>query len=393
MKQLRQHSSTLTLIGFLAVQVVALVWTTRGTYGVDFAAYYLAGRALQQGRNIYTLTDADWNALAAEANVPEVEPPYRYPPLIVGVLRPIALLPFTIALAIWRILTILALLLTALCLSQFLRQRWIDPLIFAAAAFFVPEITTLYAGQANTFVLAALTLYLLLDQRRHARWAGLALAFSILIKPLSIALAVLLVWRRDWRRLGYFLTGLVIAVAIMMVLVGLQPNLDYIRNVNEVTPLGTGPYPPNQSIWAFFSRLLTAHEFGPALTDQPMLATVLSLITAGGLALGVAFLTWPQHRPNLFALEVGLVLVAFSLVMPLTWYHHTVLALIPWLLAWYTKPSRLFRMALIVAYGFIRYIWVADYIQRDRQMLMVSRIKTTCWGIATNRLTHSRFVI
>ena len=30
--------------------------------------------------------------------------------------------------------------------------------------------------------------------------AGIALAFSVLIKPLSVALAAYLIWRRDWRR-------------------------------------------------------------------------------------------------------------------------------------------------------------------------------------------------
>ena len=135
MKRLRQYSSVLTLLGFVLMQVAALAWTTRGTYGVDFAAYYLATRALQQGRNIYTLSDADWETLAAQAQVPEVEPPYRYPPLIVGVLRPIASLPFTTALFIWRMFTVLALLLTSLCLSQFLRRRWVDPLFFFCGGF------------------------------------------------------------------------------------------------------------------------------------------------------------------------------------------------------------------------------------------------------------------
>ena len=197
-----------------------MVWTTRGPYGVDFAAYYLATRALEQGRNIYALNTADWGTLAAEAQVSEVEPPYRYPPLIAGILRPTALLPFTTALFIWRACTVLALLLASLCLSQFLRQRWVDPLVFFAAAFFVPVITTLYAGQANTFVLAALAAFLLLDQRRRPWLAGTALAFSILIKPLSIAIAAYLIWRRDWQRLAALLVGMAIGVVVMAIISG-----------------------------------------------------------------------------------------------------------------------------------------------------------------------------
>jgi heme A synthase len=80
----------------------------------------------------------------------------------------------------------------------------------------------------------------------------------------------------------------------------------------------------------------------------------LSLVASGGLALGVAFLTWPRrNRPDSFALEVGLTLVAFSLIVPLTWYHHLTIDLIPLLLAWFATSRRSLRVALVIAYGFI----------------------------------------
>jgi hypothetical protein len=361
MNRLRKHSAALTLLGFALVQVVVLAWTTRGPYGVDFAAYYLAARALEQGRNIYTLSNADWDTLAAEAQVAEVEPPYRYPPLIVGVLRPIAPLPFTTALFIWRVSTILALLLTCLCLSQFLRQRWVDPLIFFAAAFFVPVITTLYAGQANTLVLAALAVFLLLDQRRRPWLAGIALAFSMLIKPLSMALAAYLIWRRDWQRLIALLAGLAIGVLVMAIVAGAQPQVDYVRSFVDVAPSNSTPYPPNQSVFGFWLRLLTPNEFSTALADAPGLATLLSYLSAGVLTLLAAYLTWPRlddtarHKDN-FAPGMGLALVTFSLIVPTSWYHHFTIDLIPLLLAWFAAPQhaqRAWRAALLVAYGII----------------------------------------
>jgi hypothetical protein len=352
MQRLRTHSSALTLVGFLIVQVAYLAWTTRGTYGVDFAAYYLASRALQQGRNVYTLTPTDWQSLATKANVSAVEPPYRYPPLIVGVLRPIAPLPFTTALLLWRAGTIGALLITGLCLSQFLRQRWIDPLVFAAAAFFVPALTTLYAGQANTFVLAALAVWLLLDQRRRIWLSGIALAFSILIKPLSIALAAYLIWQRDWKRVAALLVGLAIGIFVMVIVAGRQAQLDYLRSFFEVVPSTVTPYPPNQSVFGFWARLLIPNEFSTVLGDLPGLATVLSYLTAGGLVLLTAYLTWPR-REDTFALGVGLVLVTFSLIVPTSWYHHFTLDLISLLLAWFATTRRPWRGALLIAYGFI----------------------------------------
>ena len=349
MNTLRRYSTALTLLGFFIVQLVVLAWTTRGTYGVDFAAYYLATRALEQGRNIYTLSAGDWDTLAAEANVDEFEPPYRYPPLIAGILRPIASLPFTTALLIWRVFTVLALLLTCLCLSQFLRQRWVDPLVFFAAALFVPTITTLYAGQANTFVLAALAIFLLLDQRRRTWLAGSALAFSILIKPLSIALAAYLIWRRDWQRLAALLAGLAIGVVVMAIVAGGQAQLDYARSFFAVAPSTATAYPPNQSVFGFWARLFIPNGYSTVLADLPALATVLSYLSAGGLALLVAYLTWPR-RAETFAVGLGLVLVTFSLIIPTSWYHHFTVDLIPLLLVWFALPNRVWRGALAIGY-------------------------------------------
>jgi hypothetical protein len=352
MKRLRQHSTALTLLGFALVQVAVLSWMTRGPYGVDFAAYYLATHALQQGRNIYTLSNADWETLAREAQVREVAPPYRYPPLIAGVLRPIASLPFTTALFIWRVFTVLALLLASLCLSQFLRRRWVDPLVFAAAAFFVPIVTTLYAGQANTFVLAALAVWLLFDQRRRPWLAGIALAFSVLIKPLSVALAAYLIWRRDWRRLAALLAGLLIGVGVMIIVAGGQAQLDYARSFLDVAPSTALAYPPNQSVFGFWVRLFVPNEFSITLADLPGLATVLSYLTAGFLALLTAYLTWPR-RKDTFAMGASLVLVTFSLMIPTSWYHHFTIDLIPLLLAWYAATGRGWRAVLLIAYGLI----------------------------------------
>ncbi len=352
MQWLRACSVTFALIGFLLVQAVGLAWTTRGPYGVDFAAYYLASRALQQGRDIYTLSEPDWSALAATAQVANYEKRYLYPPLLAGVLRPMADLPFTTALLIWRLFTIAALLVASLCLSQFLRQRWIDPMTFAAAAFFVPTLTTLYLGQANTFVLAALAAYLLLDQRRRPWLAGVALAFGILLKPIAIALVAYLAWQRDWKRAAALLVGLSIGLFVMLIVAGGSAQLDYVHSFFDVVPSRVATYPPNQSVFGFWLRLFTANPWSTALADLPALATVLACLTAAGLALLAARLCWPR-RPDAFALQVGLVLVTSSLIVPTSWYHHFTIDLIALLIAWEANTQRARRAALLIAYALI----------------------------------------
>ena len=135
--------------------------------------------------------------------------------------------------------------------------------------------------------------------------------------------------------------------------------MDYLRSFFDVAPSNPTPYPPNQSVFGFWLRLLTANEFSTPWADLSGLATLLSYLSAGALVLLTAYLTWPRqtaHWKNTFALGIGLVLVTFSLIVPTSWYHHFAVDLIPLLLAWFAMPRRAlraWRAALLVAYGFI----------------------------------------
>ena len=323
-------------------------WAVVGNQGVDFSVYYLAAKALRQGVNIYTLTDADFAALARAYDVQRYAPPYPYPPLIAGIVSLLAPLPVRGALMVWNAASVLAVLVTGLLLSRGRSRRWIDPMVFGALALFGPIWTTLYAGQANNFVLLSLALYV--AQWGSTMLSGCALAFGLMLKPLAAPLLVHLVWRRDWPRLIGVGVGLAGILLVSLPLTGTQSVFDYLRHVPQLglQRLASVPvtYPPNQSLLGCLGRLLG---------DAPALARALWLGCSVLLCVGVALLargTLQSHNQR-FGLESGLVLITAVLVVPIGWYHHGVVAMLAIVLVWQSARARTVRAVVATAFTLI----------------------------------------
>ena len=320
--------------------------------GVDFAVYYLTAQALRRGADIYALTGADFTQLAASYQIANFTAPYLYSPLTAGVVVALTGLPYAAAFAIWNLLSVAAVIGSGLALSRFMSKRWIDPAVFLILLLWFPIYTTLYAGQINDFVLLCIALYLAWSTRRTFYPSGLALAVSLLIKPLAAPLILHLGWRREWRRLWAVGVGLLAAVFITFLLAGLPSLLEYARSGSSTLDIGNflSAYPPRQSVFGFFGRAFTAQPYSVPLIDQPQLGLILSLIVSAVLIGGAGFLTWPRRSllRDTFALETGLVLVTANLVLPMMWYHHLAVVVVAVIAAWH-DASRTLRAWLTVA--------------------------------------------
>ena len=340
----KRYLSTLTILAFLIVQISWATAVVMANKGTDFYLYYLAARAFKQGQDVYNLDAADWQHLAAKAGVPHYAPPYRYPPLAAVLVSPLIILPPRHAFAIWGVLNALALLATALLLSQVVAGRWVDPLIFVGLAGYVPALTTVYAGQVNLFVLLAVAVYIYAFIRGHAIGAGLALATGVMLKPIPATLGVHALWRRQPRIVLTLFIGLVLLALLSLPVIDIEPYKAYVYNslhLAGLAQMGTpGTYPPNQGLSGFFGRLLTRHPYGGALADAPSLARTLTLAASFALITATAVLCWP-HQPlrELFCLEVGLVIIATHLIAPISWYHHMALAFVALAAAWQAAPA------------------------------------------------------
>ncbi len=92
------------LVVIVALALVAIVFvpsshTTRLAQPVDFTAYYLAARVLNEHAPLYSERAM---RVAAESTGAHYSAVYVYPPFVAAALRPLAVLPFHVAVLLWR---------------------------------------------------------------------------------------------------------------------------------------------------------------------------------------------------------------------------------------------------------------------------------------------------
>jgi hypothetical protein len=191
----------------------------------DIRAYYDAGARLNAGTPLYEQPAATTDAAY-----------YRYPPLLAIAFRPLALLPFEAAAAIW-----MAILVGALVASVWLagiRNRWTWYVLGWLAA---PIAWALVVGQAQILVMFLLTL---------ASPFGLAVAGHLKLLPALAAIYWL--GRRDWQMLSRFVVwGLgLTALSFFLEPSGTIEFLTFpnLEQVGEVTNLS--PYAISPALWA-----------------------------------------------------------------------------------------------------------------------------------------------
>ena len=225
------ESRTTHLVAFGLAVVGALIGAYMFVFhlttdpAADVRAYYEAGARLNAGEPLYEQTGSTDEAVF-----------YRYPPLLAIAFRPLALLPFDVAAAIW-----MAILVAALAGSIWLagvRNRWTWYVLGWLAA---PIAWSLVIGQAQILVMFLLTL---------GTPFGLALAGSIKVFP-ALA-AVYWIGRGDWPMLGRFVAWGLGLAALSFVLepAGTIAFLTFptLEQVGEVTNLS--PYAISPVLWA-----------------------------------------------------------------------------------------------------------------------------------------------
>jgi Glycosyltransferase family 87 len=186
----------------------------------DVHAYYDAGARLNAGLPLYKQ--------AADTNQADF---YRYPPLLAIAFRPLALLPFAAAAAIWEAFLVGCFVLTVV------RLRPTRLTLVALAMLALPTAWSLAIGQAQV----AVTLLMALG----APWA-LALATNVKLLP-----ALAAIWwlgRRDARSFGLFVAWLIGLGILQFVL---EPpgtlafpafvGLDQVGDVNNRSLYGFSP--------------------------------------------------------------------------------------------------------------------------------------------------------
>jgi len=187
----------------------------------DVRAYYDAGARLNAGLPLYP-ADADTNLADF----------YRYPPLLAIAFRPLALLPYEAAAAIWMVVVLGTFAATLWWIGARRRETWI-----AVGVLGLPIGWSLAVGQAQVPI-TFLTLI-------GAPWA-IALGAHVKLFPALVALWWL--GRRDLRSLALFV-GWVIALAILQLVLEPRGTIDFlgtlgfaqVGQVRNISPFALSP--------------------------------------------------------------------------------------------------------------------------------------------------------
>ena len=352
--------SRVLLIAFCAGQLLQFVRPPSPLRGVDFSAYYIAGRVaaekpreslyqlplLADGRmnfNVQVPEASPWHAAASRYHVPFAAP-YIYPPLLAVLMKPMAYLSFRSGYLTWTVLTIL-LVLAAVVLSlriSAVRLNSRVALILGVGLFsYYPLTNNLFFGQVgglNLFLLVAGVWFLL---NRRTWLSALCFAMATAIKLTPILVVPVLIFHRRWRWLFAYSTCLAALIAFSVWQGGWSA---YRQFWIEVLPhISNGaPIIENLSVVAFVQEVFLG--YAPVAKSPPGTipydAGVVSRAVAGAIYLLTLVRFCRRPREQDLVRDLVLMMLLSLVISPVTWTNHFTIAVLPCLYLWNRMPAR-----------------------------------------------------
>jgi alpha-1,2-mannosyltransferase len=315
---------------FVAGVAIAHNWYGNRHNFYDLGIYRQAVNWWLDGHDLYAFTKPDDT---------QGQLGFTYPPFGALILVPFAVLPKSVAIALYAVLTIAAVAVTTWWLLAPVARRhgwsllFVMVLALTVISTLEPMRETFTFGQINMFLVVLILFDLLVLVPKNSRWAGVAIGVAAAIKLTpAIFIVYLLLTRR--RRAG--LTAIASAAGASLVAAAIAPRASWDYWTDTLwrgEGLGNAAYTFNQSIYAMLARFSAPEQPSRALWAVLVLATV-------GYGL------WRARRAVLAGDEVaGLTLTGLtgSLISPITWAHHLywfVPALVVLVDVAFTRPRR-----------------------------------------------------
>ncbi len=321
---------------------------------IDFSTYYVAGHAAGErppGRlyEIATFPDGRVALLGtpvagkAEFGGVSAAIPFIYPPFFAVLMRPFALLSYDVAYGVWTAITVVLTLASVWMGLQLGGRRVSVELavilvvgLFSYSGFF----QELLLGQVDSLLLFLLTLGVWLLRRDREWGSALCFAVATMIKITPVLAVPLLVMHRRWKWLaayGCWLAGL---TGFSIWQAGWAAHSQFLHEVMPSVACGITSV-ANVSIVSFVQELFLG--FVPMNLLQatlPPLACAVSRVVALIIFCGVMARFYVCRRTGNLVLHLVLVVLLSLTVSPITWMHHYVMALLPFLYLWELRSGR-----------------------------------------------------
>jgi hypothetical protein len=259
---------------------------------------------------------------------------YAYPPQFALIFSPLSMLTPLAAKLVWfcgSVMLFAGGLWMLVKMAYRRTERSVAVLLIAVALLSFPLVEDTYDGQSNELLFFLLVATFFLIERGNRYAAGLFLGFAIAIKLTPIAVAGLLLLRREWRTVIVTIVVSTLLTLITAAQLGSRVLWHYFMSdmarLNGMTmAMGGGGAPTNNSLRGALQTLSTA-------VGMPLSDVTLALISAA-FALAVClfslYLVFRRHRDS--RIDYALICMTMLLIYPVLESIHMVLALIPLLI-------------------------------------------------------------
>ncbi|MFU8852601.1 glycosyltransferase 87 family protein [Micromonospora sp. SL1-18] len=243
---------------------------------------------------------------------------FTYPPFTALVLRPFALLPLGVTVAIFTVLTVLGLVVTTRWLVMPLVERHDLPRLFtvtvAVLLVFAVESTreTITFGQINMLLVVLILADLLFAVPGGRRWGGVGVGLATALKLFPGIFILYLLATRRWRAAVVASVAAAVATLLAAAVAPTDSWRFWTHELWATDRVGRTDYTGNQSLFGLLSRL-TAPE-------RPSQLPWLLLV---GVVIGYGL--WRAARvARAGDALAGLTLTGLvgGLVSPISWTHH-----------------------------------------------------------------------
>jgi hypothetical protein len=313
------------------------LWAAAGTYVSQYAVrndFRLAyGAALVGIRNGYGhLYDLGAQKAAIESLGAGFNPqPFISPPLLAWLATPLLVLPFSVALVVWTVLLLAALVWTWYLLAPGAGLTKAAHLALLLGVF--PVAFGVMVGQPGALVAAAVATAWWLMRREHAVWAGLALSLVLLKPQMAFLVPICLLASGHARTFGAWLAASLVLGLIALALLGPDgvaryrdvlaqtqtPAWDITRRYSISGPIGLGPLLNVTQVVVVAIAVVAAWRHRHQGPEIPIAAGIVgSLLATPYLGfqdfLMLVLAGWLVVRAGATALQVVLLVVGYALL-------------------------------------------------------------------------------
>ncbi len=286
----------------------------------DFKVVHRAATRVLNQENLYDFDDGHYL--------------YKYSPSFAVLIAPVGILPLFPAQVIW---------LTGMCVCLFFIIRWSKMMIMGdrsppvylylltlllTSRFWVREF---WLGQTDFLMLLMVFWFILSLNRGRQMIAAVFLALSAVIKPTSLVFVPYLLYKKNFRILGYLVAAGVVLSFIPALVYGVSGGFGLFTGWKTVMSASSPPLITayvNQSLFGLFHRFLTGSSGVNVLNLGYSTANVITYAVAAALFLCLLFL----HRKSRAVqnglarqretIEYSLLLIFMALFSPLGWFQN-----------------------------------------------------------------------